>query len=140
LFCDTVGAYRNAYRSLTAFYQVPGSLPLKLRRVLHNNRLLTIGPFGSSLRAMIHALAPAGQALDRGMDMDLMINGELQRVFVCSFQFLHTSDLPQQNDSSGTLRSNANFGCRSCLINNDIRDDLDYDIVINCRYQYEMMH
>jgi hypothetical protein len=89
---------------------------------------------------MINALAPAGKALDCGLYMNLKTKTQTVRTFVCSFQFLHTSDLPQQNESAGTMRQNAILGCRSCLITKDDRNDLVYDIVNNGRYQFEMEH
>ncbi|KAI5789148.1 hypothetical protein EDC01DRAFT_616999 [Geopyxis carbonaria] len=139
LFCDGFGAYRNSYRSLTAVHCTPANLPLEERRKLYNNRLLTIGPFGSKLEDLIDAIKPAAQELDHGLDMNLHLSpGFSIKAYVCAFQFLHTSDLPQQNDSSGTMRQNANYGCRSCLINKNSRDDLSFNIVMQGRYQFEM--
>jgi hypothetical protein len=138
LFTDGFGAYRNSYRSLLAVYTGTANLPEQERRRLHNLKLLTIGPFGSSLRDVIRALAPAGKALDRGMIMDLKIGEDVVQTYVCAYQFLHTSDLPQQNDSSGTLRQNATYGCRLCLINKEYRGDLTYNVCLHGRYQFEM--
>jgi hypothetical protein len=137
-FTDGFGTYRNSYRSLLAVYTGIANLPEQERRRLHNLKLLTVGPFGSSLTDVIRALAPAGKALDRGMILDLHIGNCRMQSYVCAYQFLHTSDLPQQNDSSGTLRQNATYGCRLCLINKDYRDDLNYNVCLHGRYQMEM--
>jgi hypothetical protein len=137
-FTDGFGAYRNSYRSLLAVYTISANLPEQERRRLHNLKLLTIGPFGSSLPDVIRALAPAGKALDRGMILDLKIGDHIVQSYVCAYQFMHTSDFPQQNDSSGTLRQNATYGCRLCLINKEYRDDLTYNVCLHGRYQLEM--
>ncbi|KAI5789163.1 hypothetical protein EDC01DRAFT_631209 [Geopyxis carbonaria] len=101
--------------------------PIRLRHPLRSE--LEIMTFGrshliekfilnpDSLEDLIDAIKPAAQELDHGLDMNLHLSpGFSIKAYVCAFQFLHTSDLPQQNDSSGTMRQNANYGCRSCLI------------------------
>lgn len=116
-FSDGFGAYRNNYHSLLAIYLTIGNLPLNERRRLLNNHLVTLGPFASSARDTISSLAPVHLQLERGMKMNITVSrNQVVETYVAAFHHLHCSDLPQQNDSSGTLRHNATYGCRGCLI------------------------
>ncbi|KAI5797958.1 hypothetical protein DFH27DRAFT_611888 [Peziza echinospora] len=145
-FSDGFGAWRNSYHSLFAIYHVMANLPLHLRRKLHNNKLVTLGPFGAKFQDVIAALAPASLRLDAGLPITLSIGSAVPgapaaadvQTVVCAYHHVHTSDLPQQNDSSGTLRQNAAVGCRSCLIPASARSDLEYDIWLNGRYELLM--
>ncbi|KAI5781633.1 hypothetical protein DFH27DRAFT_529238 [Peziza echinospora] len=122
------------------------NLPLHLHRKLHNNKLVTLGPFGAKFEHVIAALAPASLRLDAGLFITLSIGSAVPgapaaanvQTVVCASHHVHTSNLPQQNNSSGTSRQNAAVGCRSCLIPDSSRSDLEYNICLNSRYELLM--
>lgn len=135
-FSNGFGAYQNNYHSLLAVYFTLANLPLHERRRLLCNKLITLGPFASSFCNAIQSLAPIHLELEKGLEISLYIGQDLMATtLVSAFFLVHCSNSPQQNNSSGMLRHNATFGCCECLIGKDARQDLDYDIYNDGRYQ-----
>jgi hypothetical protein len=139
MFIDGFGVYRNMYKSLTGVYLIPSNLPLKERSRLVNIFPITLGPHGSNLDDVLACLEPAMKALEKGLPMMLNVgNGCNKELRVCSLALGFIGDTPQQNENAGFLRSNAVFGCRACFIPSQQYDDLDFDIVTQGRYHYEV--
>jgi len=135
LFLDAFGLYHNMYRSIMGIYMQPANITGHERSRRRNVFAVTLGPFGAKFSDVIDALSHLKE-LDRGMRMN--INGK--EVFVCGFTFFMIGDMPQQQSLSSCMSQNANFGCRSCLIHKNDRDNLDYNIVQNGRYHYPMIY
>ena len=131
-FMDAFGLYRNMYRSLMGIYLIFAGLSVKERKRRSNVLPLTFGPHGSELKDVCEALKPGIAALDRGLS--IVINGQKQ--VVCAFIMVWLGDMPQQQDNSGFKRQNAGRGCRFCTINTESRDELDFDIVLQGRYNH----
>jgi hypothetical protein len=139
IFIDGFGFYRNMYKSLTGVYLIPSNLSLKERTRLVNVFPITLGPHGSNLENVLACLEPTMKALERGLPMRLNVgNGSIKELRVCSLALEFMGDTPQQNENAGFLRSNAVFGCRACFIPSQQYNNLDFDIVTQGRYHYEV--
>ncbi|KAI5778025.1 hypothetical protein EDC01DRAFT_623375 [Geopyxis carbonaria] len=140
-FIDAFGVYRNMYRTLTGIYMIPSNLPVRERTRLENVFPITLGPHGSSLEDVLKCLEPVSKALEGGVEMAINItHGIAKKVHVTSFALGYLGDTPQQNENAGFLRSNANFGCRTCLIPSKSYSNLDFDSVKHGRYHYEVQN
>lgn len=59
-----------------------------------------------------------------------------EETFVTAFPLLFTGDMPQQNQNSGNKTHNAEFGCRSCLVPESKRGELQQlDIMATGRFK-----
>ena len=134
-FMDAFGLYRNMYRSLLGIYFIFAGLTVNERKRRSNVFPLTFGPHGSELKAICDTLKPGIAALDRGLSMK--INGEEQ--VVCAFIMVWLGDMPQQQDNSGFKRQHATRGCRFCTISAEARDQLDFDVITQGRYNHSTL-
>lgn len=132
---DDFGLYRNMYRSLLGLYFNFAGLTVKERKRRSSIFLLTFDPHGSELEDIPDVLKPGIAALDRGSNME--INGEKQ--IVCAFIMAWLGDMPQQQDNCGLKRQNAARGCRLCTIYSEARDQLDFDLVLQRRYNHSTL-
>lgn len=130
LFIDAIGLYRNMYRPIMGFYLIPQFLDKRLRNRRKSLIPLTLGPFGSKFADTIECLANLA-GLDEGIE--LTISGR-RKLFVCSFINCIIGDMPSQQLLSGCLGPMANMPCRYCLIYNQERPKLDFNIVEFGRY------
>lgn len=136
LFVDDFGIFRNAHYSIKGWYVTPASLGYRDRRSPANHFTLTLGPHGASMDDTVDCLEPGLQLLANGTMLN--INGvEYQ---VRAFPFCLTGDMPRMHDSSGFLRHNATYGCRSCLCPRESRGDLEYDTVGNGRFHFDTLY
>ena len=135
LFIDGFGVHRNMYRSLKGFYMTPASLSYVERRRVCNTFTLTLGPHGASMQDVVQSFETKFQQLERGVLVP--INGE--RVLMSAFVLCYTGDMPQQAANCGFLAHNAHIGCRICRCPKEKRGDLQYDIILNGRYHYDVV-
>lgn len=81
-------------------------------------------------------MGPVHLELKQGLKMLLHIAKDtIVDTYVAAFYHVHSSDLPQQNNLSRTLRHNATYGCRRCLIGKEYKKDLEFNIVKNKQYK-----
>ncbi|KAI5839594.1 hypothetical protein DFP73DRAFT_598577 [Morchella snyderi] len=132
LFLDGFGLYRNAYHSIKGMYVTPAGLSYRERERLFNLFVLMIGPFGANEQEMAACLRSDSVNIGGGCAMRLY-SGEL--VLVTAFPLLFTGDMPQQNQNSGVKSHNAEYGCRSCLVVDKERGNLNLDILDMGRYK-----
>ena len=134
LFIDGFGVHRNNYRSLKAFYATPASLPYTERRKLSNTFTLTLGPHGASMDDTVSSFESQLRGLERGVVFKVNHQNVLMNVFVLAY----TGDMPQQAANSGFLSHQGHIGCRICYCPGDQRHDLDYDVIENGRFHYDV--
>lgn len=133
-FIDGFGLYRNMYRTIMGYYVVNASLNNVERARRTNVTPLTLGPHGSNLADVVAAIGPGLSKFEEGTKV--MINGQETTVF--AFVFAFTGDISQQLKNSGLMSQRANFGCRGCHVTKADRGKLDYDIVAQGRYHYQL--
>jgi hypothetical protein len=107
------------------WYLIPAGLSFEERHRRANVFRLTIGPHGSNFDDVVKALKPFLLRLEKGVEM--MIDGE--HTIVHAFAMAYTADFPQQAKNSATRCQKAKYSCRYCLIDEENRNDLDFDIV-----------
>ena len=134
VFVDDFGIFRNMYRALKGFYVTLAGLPYSERRKIANNFTLTLGPHGANLSQTVSCFKKAFQDLLLGKEF--CINGECVILNISVIAF--TADMPQQAVNSGALAHQANIGCRSCYCPKEFRGDMEYDIVENGRYYFDV--
>ncbi|RIB28587.1 hypothetical protein C2G38_2239435 [Gigaspora rosea] len=105
-------------------------MPHKLRKQLRNHFVLGFIPFGGNIQDFIKPFIEEVKKLEQGFIINLngidhWVTGGLGVV---------TSDLPQGNDISGTLRHNAYRGCRICKATKDQFTNLLFDIYYHGHY------
>jgi hypothetical protein len=59
---------------------------------------------------------------------------------VKAFSILLISDMLQGADNSGFMRHNAYIGCRACFCKNPDRGNLEFDVVIEGRYYFDIVY
>ncbi|KAI5839645.1 hypothetical protein DFP73DRAFT_598240 [Morchella snyderi] len=131
LFLDGFGLYRNAYHSIKGMYITPAGLDVYQRERLSNVYVLMLGPFGSSEVEMASCLERDGIETGRGKSIKLYTG---ETIFLTAFPLLFTGDMPQQNQNSGNKTHQAEFGCRSCMVIDKDRGNLNVEIVGTGRY------
>jgi hypothetical protein len=137
LFIDGFGLYRSVYRSLMGIYLIPACLQASERAKISNVYPLTLGPHGSNFPDVISSLTGL-TALDQGMELD--ITGTGQRVRISAFCLAFLGDMPQQQDNAGFKRPTAVRSCRQCLVTEENRGNLDFDIVRMGRYHHQTLY
>ena len=100
---------------------------------------ITLGPHGSNFSDVVEAMS-ALIDLDKGYTMtidnpNLKINGEVK---VYAHTMTYIGDMPQQQANSGNKSQRATRGCRFCYITEDERGNLDYDIITNGRFHFQV--
>lgn len=131
VFLDGFGLYRNAYHSLKGMYITPAGLNTQERERLMNLFVLMIGPFGCGEVEMASCLQQDSRTIGKGVSLQLS-SGEM--IFVTAFPLLFTGDMPQQNQNAGNKTHLAEFGCRSCMVADKDRGNLNLDIIATGRY------
>lgn len=134
-FIDGFGLYRNSYRSLMGFYEIPAALNSQDRARRANVIPLTLGPHGSNFEDVVAALK-ALIPLDKGTLVD--INGT--PTTMCIFSLCYIGDMPQQQENSGFKSQRADKGCRFCFIDAKQRGDLNFDINEHGRYHHQAIN
>ena len=137
LFIDGFGLYRNMYRSVMGIYMIPACLSAAERAKMSNIYPIALGPHGSNFDDVITALKRLS-TLESGIDVarNNLKSGETRLVAFCS---AYLGDMPQQQDNAGFKRPTAKVSCRSCLVEEKDRDDLDYNIQKKGRYHYHTL-
>ena len=133
LFLDGFGLYRNSFRTLMGVYLILASFSFSERMRRVNVFPLTLGPHRSNLNDVLSALLSL-RDIDKGILLDLP-----QPTRVCIFPLYTIGDMPQQQVNAGFKTQKATLGCRFCLIPNESRGDLEYDIIKNGRFHYQTM-
>ncbi|KAI1350743.1 hypothetical protein F5Y01DRAFT_325814 [Xylaria sp. FL0043] len=134
MFIDGFGLYRNMYRSLMGIYLTPEFFPPELRNRRASVYPLTLGPHGAELADVLKTLLHS-RSLDRGMEMN--INGS--NVFVCSFVHCIIGDMPSQQKLSGCQGPTAKMNCRNCMVDDNNKPNLEYDIINKGRYHFQTL-
>lgn len=132
LYFDDFGTFRTSYHSLGGIYIQFGNMSLKLRQKLKNHFLIGFVPFGGDFEDVIKPFIQDISLLQKG----LMMKINNKNYWIIGGLGVVTADLPQGNDLAGTLRHNANFGCRSCKSIKDKLTSLTFDISHNGRYHH----
>ena len=128
-FIDGFGLYRNSYRSLMGFYQIPAAMNFRERNRRTNVLPITLGPHGSNFDDVVDTMKEF-QLLDKGVLVE--INGEPTNM--CVFTMCYCGDMPQQQENSGFKSQRATLGCRFCFIDETTRGDLKFDVSHQGRY------
>ena len=133
LFIDDFEIHRNMYRSLKAFYLIPGNLSYEERRKITNVFTLTLRPHGASTEDVVKTFAKPIRQLNK--EFTLKIDEHDQEV--CAFTMTLIGDMLQQADNEGFAHHSAQKGCRSCFCLKDLRKDLTFDVVKEGRYHLD---
>nr|KMM66395.1 hypothetical protein CPAG_02734 [Coccidioides posadasii RMSCC 3488] len=136
LFIDGFGLYRNMYRSLMGFYMIPAGMKSTERAKRNNVYTITFGPHGTNFPDVIEALEPGLALLDKGIDVDIPSEG-VTRVISSCLCFL--GDMPQQNANAGIKGPTATRSCRSCMVSENQRHDMDFDTMTEGRYHFRIL-
>jgi hypothetical protein len=123
---------RSYTYNYSGFYEIIAALSVRDRTRRANVLPLTLGPHGSNFEDVVAALKSL-IPLDRGYQVE--IKGKM--VNLCVFTLCYLGDMPQQAANSGFKTSRAYKGCRFCMIDEDIRGQLDYDLVENGRFHHQ---
>lgn len=135
-FIDGFGLYRNSYRSLMGFYEIPAAFSSQERARRTNVLPITLGPHGSNFKDVVAALKSL-IPLDEGMELD--ITGDGTKTLVSVFTLCFIGDMPQQQENSGFKTQRATRGCRFCFIDENERGNMKYDISANGRYHHQAL-
>ncbi|PMD37434.1 hypothetical protein L207DRAFT_531721 [Hyaloscypha variabilis F] len=128
-FIDGFGLYRNMYRTLMCVYLTLASMNSRQRSRGASMFSLTLGPHASSFADVISGVSGL-KDLDKGVELE--VEGETRNI--CAYISNFIGDMPAQNTASGIKSQNATMGCRSCLIDELHRGDLNWDVILKGRY------
>lgn len=86
----------------------------------------------------VEVLAVFKQLTELDAGVDVLVNDKPIKMIV--FALAYIGDMPQQQWNAGFLGARAKLSCRGCYISEeDGRGNLDYDIVSDGRYHYQVM-
>ena len=135
LFIDDFEIHRNMYRVLKIFYLISVCLSYVERRKMTNVFILTLNSHDANVQDVMKVFNRSIRQLDR--DVELVVNEE--RKIVCAFTMIFLKDMSQQANNVNFSHHSVNLSCRTCLCSKSERSNLQYDIVINNRYHWEII-
>ena len=136
LFINDFDIHKNMYRALKTFYFISDNLFYDERRKIVNVFTLILKSHDVALKNVVNAFAKFIKVLNK--KTDLYINDQKQKM--CAFVFDLIKNLFQQIDNSEFLRHNVQKSCRSCFVFKKVKTNLNFDIIINDRYHFEILN
>ena len=134
LFLNDFDLYRNNYRNFMSIYMIFVAFNFNERMRRINVFSLTLEPHESNLNDVLNILSSLHNLNQRFVILDLS-----QSIRICIFSLVTTENMSQQQTNAKFKSQNANLNCRFCLISNDHRDDLNYDIIQNDKFHHQIM-
>lgn len=133
IYWDDFGVHSNMYRSMAGLYSYPCYLRKEDRERPSALLPLTYGPFGAARADIARGLTHL-QDLDRG----LLMKVDGHDTLVVAFPMCFVGDMMMVQELAGCLGHQATYPCRMCVVTNEKRADLSFDIVKFGRYYHHM--
>ena len=135
LFINAFGVHRNMYRFLKVFYLISANLFYEKRRKLANVFTLTLDSHDATLDNVVKIFFKFIRELDRNLNIE--INEKM--IEMCSYVMTLIDDMSQQVENEDFSHHNIQKNCRICFILKNVREDLEFDIIKNERYHFEIL-
>ena len=135
LFVNDFEIHRNMYRSLKTFYLIFVNFSYKKRRILINVFTVILKSHDAHFKNVIENFDKVIRTLNR--DQNLNINEE--QTTICVFIMTFLKNMSQQTNNAEFFRHNAVMKCQICLCSKSDRDDLNYDVIVNDRYHWNII-
>ena len=124
------------YRTLKTFYFISNNLFYNKRRKIVNVFILILKSYDVVLKNVVDAFAKFIKILNK--KIDLYINNQKQKM--CAFVFDLIKNLFRQTDNFEFFRHNVQKNCRSCFVFKKVKTNLNFDIMINDKYHFEILN
>ena len=135
LFIDEFEIHRNMYRSLKAFYLIFANLSYEKRRKIINVFTLTLESHDVVFENVVKVFFKDIKQLNR--DFALFVNDI--ETEICFFVMKLIDDMSQQIENEEFAHHNAQKECRFCFCFKTLKENLQFDIVQEDRYHFEIV-
>ena len=135
LFIDEFEVHRNMYRSLKAFYLIFANLSYEKRRKIVNVFTLTLESHDVALEDVVKIFFRDIRQLNRNFALSV---NDIETE-ICSFVMRLIDDMSQQVENEEFAHHSAQKECRFCFCLKTLRENLQFDIVQEDRYHFEIV-
>ena len=137
-FIDDFELYRNMYRTLMSFYVNIASFSARKRVKRFNVLSLTFESHESNFSNVVIVLQNF-YSFDVDQLLKITCDEKEMNIMIYAFIMTFIENMSQQNVNVEIKSQKAKIDCRFCLISEDIREDLNYNIFENERFHHETM-
>ena len=135
LFVNDFEIHKNMYRFLKIFYLIFVNFLYKKRRILINVFIVILNSHDAHFKNVIEIFDKTIRTLNR--DQNLNINEK--QTTICVFIMTFLKNMSQQTNNTKFFRHNVIMKCRTCLCSKNDRNDLNYDVIVNDRYHWNIV-
>ena len=134
-FIDVFDVYRNMYRFLKIFCLIFSNLFYEKRRKLTNVFILIFDFHDAILNNVVNFFFKFIRKFNRNFNIE--INEKM--IEMCSYIMILIDDMSQQIENEDFSYHNVQKNCRICFIFKNVKKNLEFDIIKNEKYHFEIL-
>ena len=123
------------YRFLKAFYLISANFFYEERRKLANVFILIFDFHDAILNNVVKIFFKFIRELDRNFNIEI----NEKKIEMCLYVMTLIDDMSQQVENEDFSHHNAQKSCRICFIFKNVRKDLEFNIIKNEKYHFEIL-